>query len=87
MIVMIAPIVITTIVVMKIKSDAGDLVPGGCLVELGGEGGEKEGGEKEGGEKEGGEKERGEEDGETSVNFECGGGIFPKSAAIDNYFK
>ena len=74
---MIAPIVITTIVVMKIKSDAGDLVPGGCLVELGGEGGEKEGGE----------KERGEEDGETSVNFECGGGIFPKSAAIDNYFK
>ena len=79
---MIAPIVITTIVVMKIKNDAGDLVPGGCLVELGGEGGEKEGGEEEGGEEEGGE-----EDGETSVGFEYGGGIFPKSAAIDNYFK
>ena len=72
-IVMIATIAIITIVIRKIKSSSGDLVLGGCLVELGGEVGEEEGGEEEGG----------EEEGETSVVFEYRGGIFLKSTAIE----
>ena len=67
-IVMIATIAIITIVIRKIKSSSGDLVLGGCLVELGGEVGEEEGGE---------------EEGETSVVFEYRGGIFLKSTAIE----